>query len=353
MLTENEKNLLLNNLINKGLDENTIDYLIRYSNMSTDLFNIDHTKLINKLSNNIDKNISQPKILNMFSGPVGAYFDINKSIIISPKIKNKEHLDSIAFHEIDHAATTEISNNTLSNEDKQEYLNLYIQRLNNKFHIIHKVPFINTIIKKSIFNVLNAKNITSKGFNNPICKKVFGIDFTNLTEGITTYKQSKYEDYLNVKSKLTNESKAYQDAKNVATTLVKIVGEENVIKFEENNDVLSLKKCFEENTQHQLPFEDLIKQLNRTESAFGNKQRHKQNLQELCKKAILLKNTSDYNINLGNKNYSNEELEYLLKQHENQKKKETISPKFEINYGKIDYSKIDSKQPYVEQELDK
>ena len=103
MISIEEEKELLNNLINNSLDTFTINCIIKYANISTDIFNIDHNLLIKNLSSNLKNNIVLSKKFNNLSNILGFYDYESKQIYINSKVANKQYVISLIFHELDHA----------------------------------------------------------------------------------------------------------------------------------------------------------------------------------------------------------------------------------------------------------
>ena len=339
MLTDIEQKLLVNNLRKNGLNSMTTDYIIKYCNVSTDIFNFNHNIMIKRISNNICKNIIKDKKKSFFFNPLASFTHNTKQIVISSKITNEDYITSLILHEIDHAAT--YSKNTKAQE--KQYMDIFNQKLNQKYSYIYKIPFIKKTFYKYARRKFLKKPTFSTGFYNPLAQKAFGINLNLLKEGVTTYKQTKYENYLDLKDKITVDDSFYKNALNVVNTIVKIIGEENLINFEQNNDFLSLKECFETNTQNQIPFIDLIKKLNRAEFDTRDTLKNQQILDRTLKKAELCKKAFDNNITLQRKNYSIREIEKMLSP-------KTFIPKVNVNY-KISHhnSSFGHKNPKLEQ----
>lgn len=70
MITNEQREKLLSNLIEKGLNKRTQNYVLKYANKNSELFpdSIDMDKLIDRLSNNIDKNISYDLLSPILNG---------------------------------------------------------------------------------------------------------------------------------------------------------------------------------------------------------------------------------------------------------------------------------------------
>lgn len=308
MISVEEKETLLNNLKCCSLNSYTIECIIRYADISTDIFNIDHNILIKNISNNIKKDIVFKKKYHLFSSVLGSYNFKSKQIMISPKLKNKQHIISIIFHELDHAASSQY----IKSESINEYLSTYVRRLNNKHPILFKIPFVKYILKKRFLRL----NSLSSGFNNTLAGKALGIDLNLFKEGITTYKQSKYEQYLHLSDRITTQENNYKNEMKVAQLIIDIIGEERTMKLEQNNDILGLKTIFEKITNKQVLFEDLIQQLNNTSIESRRILENQKELNATMQKIILCKKAYDYNIDIGNSNLSLAEIQNIITSYE-------------------------------------
>lgn len=304
MISVEEKEALLNNLKCYSLNSFTIECIIQYANISTDIFNIDHTILIKNLSNNIKTNIIFKKKFYLFSDILGSYNFESKQIMINPKIKNEQHIISIIFHELDHAASFQY----IKSKNINEYLNTYIQKLNSKHPILFKIPFIKSIVEKRFLS----SSSLSCGFNNPLAGKSLGINLNLFKEGITTYKQSKYEQYLNLSDKITTQDNNYKNEMKVAQVIIDIIGEDITMQLEQNNDILGLKKIFEKKTKKQVLFEDLIRQLNNTSIESKRILENQKELNNTLQKIILCKKAYDYDIDLGTSYLSLSEIQNII-----------------------------------------
>lgn len=308
MISVEEKEKLLSNLESDSLNSFTIEFVIQYANISTDIFNINHSILITRLSNNLKNNIILNKKFNRMYNPLAGYIFKSKQIFINPKIKNKQHIISLIFHELDHVANYQ----HIELEDKFEYLAIYFKRLNKKFPFILKSPFIKSAITKRFLNL----DSFSSGFNNPLVGKALGVNLNLLKEGFTTYKQSKYEQYLNLSDRLTLKDNHYKNAMKVAQLFVELIGEDTIMQLEQDNDILSLKKLFETITQKQILFEDLIRQLNNTSINSNRILEKQQILDTTLKKITLCKKAYDYGIHLGSSNLSLTEIRNITASYE-------------------------------------
>lgn len=304
MISIEEKKTLLNNLKYCSLNSFTIECIVQYANISTDIFNIDHSILIKNLSNNIKKDIIFQKKINVFSSILGSYNFESKQIMINPKIKNNQHIISLIFHELDHAASSQY----IKPENKIEYLSTYTQRLYNTHPILLKIPFIRSFIEK---NFLSSCSF-SCGFNNPLVGRSLGINLNLFKEGITTYKQYKYEQYLNLSDKITNQDNNYKNEMKVAQLIIDIIGEDITMQLEQNNDILGLKRIFEKITKKQVRFEDLIQQLNNTSIESNRMLENQKKLNTTLQKIILCKKAYDYDIDLGSSNLSLAEIQNII-----------------------------------------
>lgn len=176
MISSEEREKLLINLENKCLNTFTIEYIIQYANICTDIFNINHNVLIRRLSNNLANNITFSKNFNPLYEILGSYNYKSKQIFISPKIKNKQHIISIIFHELDHAANYQ----DICFEDKLKFLSIYYQRLSSQYPFMLNLPFIKTLITKRFLNF----NSCSSGFNNPLIGKALGVNLNCLKKDL-------------------------------------------------------------------------------------------------------------------------------------------------------------------------
>lgn len=288
LISIEEEKELLNNLINNSLDTFTINCIIKYANISTDIFNIDHNLLIKNLSSNLKNNIVLSKKFNNLSNILGFYDYESKQIYINSKVANKQYVISLIFHELDHASNYQ----KLNLEDKLQYLDTYLQNLKEKYPFVQKVPFAKNILKNKFLK----SNCFSCGFNNAIIVKALDINLNFLKEGFTTYKQSKYEEYLNLSDSLTCKDNSYKNEMKVAKVLIETIGEDTVMQLEQHNDILELKEIFEKITQKQISFEDLIKQLNKTRVNSIKILENQQILDTMLKKIFLFRKAYDYGL---------------------------------------------------------
>lgn len=308
MISIEEKEKLLNNLKNNSLNSFTIEYIIQYANISTDIFNIDHNILINRLSNNLTNNIILSKKNSIISNILGGYIGKSKQIFINSKMRNKQHIISLIFHELDHVANYQY----IELEDKLKYLDIYAQRLHKEFPLALKIPFIKSIIIKRFLN----SNSFSSGFNNPLVGKALGVNLNLFKEGFTTYKQSKYEQYLNLSDRLTIQDNQYKNAITVAQALIEIIGEDTIMQLEQNNNILELKKIFEKITQKQIYLENLILQLNNASTDSNRTLENQKILNNTLKKFFLCKKAYDYGIILDSPNLSLSKIQDLVTSYE-------------------------------------
>lgn len=298
MITNEQRETLLSNLTKKGLNKRTQNYILKYANKNSELFSdcIDMDKLIDRLSTNIDKNISYDMLNPLLNG---AYFPGNKNIRLSPKLLfNKKKRESTILHEIDHAATTTYAEN--SREDITKMIN---DRFKSPF--IQKLAMITTKSKSITELKDKAVDYYIRHSNGRI-----GIhqDSKNraLNEGITRYKQLKYMGDELKGGYHTFIRDSYGPECKVASELAKIIGEDNLVKMSFNNDFDGMCKLFSERTDGKGNLEEISSKLDETHS----RQRHlhpmkfiknyssiSRQLKE-CKKVIQEKDSQDISKNI-------------------------------------------------------
>lgn len=251
----------------KNIDENTQNYIIRYVQMNQELFGniINMDKLVRRLMNNIQHSIStkiegydvllQTTLMLSTSGNWDAY---KKRIFVSPFYKigamiSKRFVlskDSTIFHELDHCGTAEYED--VSEQEKEEHIKNYI-----KTNGIKSIPdqneyrrVVNQIYetsggKKAIVGVKNADVEDEKALN-----------LNQLNEGITAYKQEMYDEFNGIKHR-----SQYRAQKEVARLIANIIGEENMIKLQFDNDYNGIREMFNSKTGKDL--NEIIKKLNK------------------------------------------------------------------------------------------
>ena len=340
MISIEEKENLLNNLKYNSLNSFTVECIVQYANISSDIFNIDHGILINNLSNNLKNDIIFSKNFCLLSNILGSYNFESKQIMINAKVKNKQHIISLIFHELDHAASCQ----HIKPEDKLKYLSTYLEKLNTEHPFVFKIPFIKSFIEKRF---LKSKSF-SCGFNNPFIGKILGVNLNLFKEGITTYKQSKYEKYLNLSDRITTKDNNYKNEMRVAQLIIEIIGEDKIMQLEQNNDILGLKKNFESITQKQISFEDLIQQLNNTSIESKRILENQKKLNNTLEKIVLCKKAYDYCINLGESTLSLAEIQSLVTSYEEKLKFYSNIKKCTCqNVNNIDFKPVKLEDSYI------
>lgn len=255
---------LIQKLSEKGINDETQDYVIKYISMNQKLFGnyLDIDKVVSIILINLNYSItSVDKSRNPLSELIriaimqGAWYPYGNKILINPinkvlsKISShqKTRLDSIIFHEIDHCATTEYVH--IDNHDKSQYIQKYLKQHNIRNTNVF-IQLINRIYEK-VNGMLAVSGILDKRqeINN-------GINLIVLNEGITAYKQEMYDKFLGNKFHTP-----YETQKNVAKFIGSVIGEENLISMHFNNDYDGIRKAFNEKTRQDL--NDLIEKMNK------------------------------------------------------------------------------------------
>ena len=216
----------------RGIDENTQNYVIRFVQMNQELFGniIDMDKLVKRLTNNMQHGISTnlegydtPHQIFMLSLTSGAWDPYKKRIFVSPFYKigtmiSKRFIlsrDSTLFHELDHCGTTEYIDE--SEQEKEEYIRNYIET-----NGIRSIPDKNEFrrVTNQMYEMNNGKKVIS-GITGADVEDDIALNLSQLNEGITAYKQEMYDRYNKTKPK-----SQYRVQKGLAKLIADVIGEE-------------------------------------------------------------------------------------------------------------------------------
>ena len=251
-------------LYEKGIDNETQDYIIKYVNMNQKLFGsyIDIDKVVNRIITNLNSSISsvdksKNPLVELFriSKTKGSWNSYDNKIMLNPIYKllskvsphQKTKLDSVIFHEIDHCATTEYVK--IDNNEKDQYVQKYL----NNHNIRNKNAFIQKLNK--LYEKVNGILAVSGIFD---MRQVINndVNLRSLNEGITAYKQEMYDKFLGYKV-----YSPYEPQKTVAKFIGNVIGKENLIGMHFNNDYNGIRKSFNEKTGQDL--NDLVDKMNK------------------------------------------------------------------------------------------
>ena len=255
-----------NTLQQKGFNEETINYILKYVKMNQKLFgnSLNINKLMERLLNNLKHDITSfdknDNLLNRFIKTVtyrGLWEPYDGKISINPIFKaisrflKKERIrnTSTIMHELDHCATTEYL--IIDEKQKDEYIQQYSDK--NKLTNARLQRF-----KDRIDKLLQNYNgiLAVSGIHDFRKLMTYGIQTRKLNEGITAYKQGIYDEYLGNKSET-----AYKVEKDVASFISDIIGKDKLIAMHFNNDYDGIRESFNEKTGKDL--NDLVKELNK------------------------------------------------------------------------------------------
>jgi len=262
----------------RDIDENTQNYIVRYVQMNQELYGniIDMNKLVKRLMNNIQHSIStkiegydvwlQTTLMLSTSGNWDAY---KKKIFVSPFYKVGAMIsktfrlskDSTLFHELDHCGTTEYVD--ISEQEKDEYIKNYI-----KTNGIKSIPDQNEYrrIINQTYKMSGGKKAIV-GLKDADVKGDIALNLSQLNEGITAYKQEMYDKYNGIKH-----TSQYRAQKDVARLIADVIGEENMIKLQFDNNYNGIREIFNRKTGKDL--NEIVKILNKikaTELMFAGK----------------------------------------------------------------------------------
>ncbi len=251
----------------RGIDENTQNYVIRFVQMNQELFGniIDMDKLVKRLTNNMQHGISTnlegydtPHQIFMLSLTSGAWDPYKKRIFVSPFYKigtmiSKRFIlsrDSTLFHELDHCGTTEYIDE--SEQEKEEYIRNYIET-----NGIRSIPDKNEFrrVTNQMYEMNNGKKVIS-GITGADVEDDIALNLSQLNEGITAYKQEMYDRYNKTKPK-----SQYRVQKGLAKLIADVIGEENMLKLHFDNDYNGIREMFNSKTGKDL--NKIVKMLNR------------------------------------------------------------------------------------------
>lgn len=257
VITSEQRERLLSNLTHKGLNKRTQNYILKYANKNSEIFSncIDMDKLIDRLSTNIDKNISY-NLLNPTLN--GVYNNGKKNIRVKPTLLfSKKRRESIILHELDHAATTTYGGIS------REYAVKFVDEKLKSFNIIQKIAMtkfknITEFKRKSIDHIIKNENVRV-GVHQLSKNRA-------LNEGITRYKQLKYmgEELKGGYNTFVKDS--YGPECKVASEIAKIIGEDNLVRMSFNNDFDGMCKLFSERTDGKGNLQEISTKLEETHS---------------------------------------------------------------------------------------
>lgn len=239
-ITKDQENRLIEIFNKKGLDEYTRSRITNYVNMNSEIFENDIDRIITRIGNNIGKSVAyECNFFKNFILQCSAYYESKSSKIVlnkfyKPILESKKKLkDSIIYHEIDHAATTDKIDWT------EEEKKIIIESYNSKN------PLKRFVNQKSIKNL---DDFLKRG------KYVSGIrKFSKnraLNEGITVFKQIEYDKYMGADkiTKFFTRKLTYQSELLAVCKISDIIGKENLIKFQFNNQFDEMCELFSKRT---------------------------------------------------------------------------------------------------------
>ena len=282
-------------LSEKGIDEETQSYVLKYVDTNQQLFGnaLDIDKVVERLLNNLNYSIENfdikknpLKALVFPHTSLGAWSPYKNKIEMNPILKMagkfsksmRQKYDSTIMHELDHCATTEYID--MSEEDKKyftERIPIKNQKLKNIFkNIINKKieERKGQIVLSGIAGVRNIEHARNNG--------VSTAKLALLNEGITAYKEEKYNRFLGIE-----ERTSYDVEKTVASFIGKVIGEDELIRLHSNNDYQSMRVAFQKETGRDL--NEIVGRLKETSLpmrfAFGNlyARNYKKNMEKIIK----------------------------------------------------------------------
>ncbi len=258
---------LRSQLKNKGLNEETIGYACKYVELNQKLFSnsINMEKLTTRLANNLQHNIISVnnhyglgKAINSVISTVANWEPYAKELAVSPLFKVTEKMsskmrlakESNIFHELDHCATTEYI--SMTENQQEEYINNVINAngMTNK----QDIDIFKRMMKEA--HQVSGGEHPIVGVKDAKVNELKGLNLNQLNEGITVYKQKKYDEVIGKKFKT-----AYKSEKKVAELLAKTIGEDKMIELHFNNDYETMKELFNRETGKDLNY--IVQKLNK------------------------------------------------------------------------------------------
>lgn len=288
MLTEQQKEYIIEKLHEKGIGIKTQDYVLEYCEVNAKLYaNVIPIKdIIDRIVNNLDEDIKYYKKL------VTSRYNTNQKNIRLGLLERGKGKNDTIFHEIDHMATSSKDNLKQANGNKSyEYL---VSGLDMNLS-------------------LNAGKL---------------ISFTTLNEGITEYKVMKYINYLKANKidvkqyKLTS---CYLPFINVVSQLVDILGEDTIIKDQFYGDIVDLVEKFKKQVQGKYNLFEIVDDMNNSTWRSIKNLSHpirtikaKKQLREKLTVSTLIKKCTDLGIELSKEEMNEKDLKDII--HSNYKR---------------------------------
>lgn len=264
-MDKNKRNeYIRDRLLEKGINTETQDYIIKYVNMNQSLFGniLDIHKVADRILNNLDHSISTYDIksnpsrsLRKLVSSRGFWDSYEHRIETNPihKLMSRfsksaqQQYNSTIMHEIDHCATTDYMDVLTYFDIHEEELTAIIEREG------PQETFDEVQNKQGGKLATSGISRTILGFKHNDSNLTHSI-LTMLNEGITAYKQEMYDKFLGIKSK-TN----YTAPKIVAEYISEVIGKEKLIQMHFNNDYNGIRTAFQEKTGRSL--DDLVSRL--------------------------------------------------------------------------------------------
>lgn len=249
----------------KGIDQETQDYVLKYVDMNQQLFGniLDMDRVTERIVNNLQHNISGYDILNkplqgllkLFNirGSWGLYshrIEINPVNKLLGKISRrvKEKNDSTVMHELDHCATTEYVEITKFFNISEQEIEKSAKRLGAEKRLKYiKEKMKDQVAMSGVASAVLKSSDRKNGINR--------LNLALLNEGITAYKQEIYNNFLGIKSKT-----GYKTEKSVAYFISEIIGKDKLVYMHANNDYNAMRVAFQEKTGQDL--NKLVRKLN-------------------------------------------------------------------------------------------
>lgn len=286
MITDAQKEYVINKLHEKGIGIKTQEYVLEYLEVNAKLYaNIIPIKdIIERIINNLNDNIKyKHSILH-----TGGYYDSKaKEIIIYKDTKKKEK--RMIFHEMDHMATTS---------------------------------------KDNLKDINRPKNEVVGGLD--YCMSLNGgksVNFEVLNEGITEYKVKKYilyqtSDKRKAKNYKYMQSTEYYNYTEVVSKLIEIIGEDTVIKDQFYGDICDLERKFEEQVQWNYTLFEIVADMNEAFKGINliKRMKAKKRLNEKLEKAKLIKKCTDLGVDLDGEEIDEKVLKDIIRSNEKRNK---------------------------------
>lgn len=248
VLSQEEIDIVLNGLKSKGIEKATCLVALDYLACNKIAFgNILNTKEVaQRIAQNLDKDIKFMSVFSKYKYGFEAIFSsATKSVEVSPRLNTilsnrgrlakKCYVRSILLHEFDHCSSCH--KQTMPGN---EILNAYYKKFPST-----KPQKIKSLIEPTLKY--------SCGFFNPrtyVEGGLFaGIDLTPLEEGVTVYKQKKYDKICGYKNKLADDYEFYFQ---VVNHIAKMVGEETLIKNHFYGNYKAVREAYMKKTKTDL-----------------------------------------------------------------------------------------------------